>query len=26
LAAIIAGYCSLTQLIKSWFVGRYGYH
>jgi Mg2+-importing ATPase len=26
LAAIIAGYCILTQLIKSWFVRRYGYH
>jgi len=26
LTAIVAGYCSLTQLIKSWFVGRYGYH
>jgi Mg2+-importing ATPase len=26
LAAILIGYCILTQLIKSWFVGRYGYH
>ena len=26
LAAIIIGYCTLTQLIKSWFVGRYGYY
>jgi Mg2+-importing ATPase len=26
LAAILIGYCTLTQLIKSWFVGRYGYH
>jgi len=26
LAAILVGYCTLTQLIKSWFVRRYGYN
>jgi Mg2+-importing ATPase len=26
LAAIMIGYCTLTQLMKSWFVGRYGYN
>jgi len=26
LVAILAGYCTLTQMIKSWFVGRYGYY
>ncbi len=25
LVAIVIGYCTLTQLIKSRFVGRYGY-
>ena len=26
LAAILIGYCTLTQLMKSWLVGRYGYN
>ena len=26
LAVILVGYCTFTQVIKSWFVGRYGYN
>jgi Mg2+-importing ATPase len=26
LAVILVGYCTFTQVIKSWFVARYGYN